>query len=116
MGHRTRTFDEPEEPDTPGTEEKKSIESPVNELESRLLKARKGMVFGQINDKLARGVVARILTLAEECSKPIQIYVNSPGGHVESGDTIHDIIKFVRTSVPAYMIGTGWVGSAGALI
>jgi ATP-dependent Clp protease, protease subunit len=53
------------------------------------------MVFGQINDKLARDVVARILTLAEECSKPIQIYVNSPGGHVESGDTIHDI-KFVR--------------------
>jgi ATP-dependent Clp protease protease subunit len=60
--------------------------------------------------------VARILTLAEECSKPIQIYVNSPGGHVEAGDTIHDIIKFVRSSVPIYMIGTGWVASAGALI
>jgi ATP-dependent Clp protease protease subunit len=74
------------------------------------------MVFGQINDKLSRDVVARILTLAEECSKPIQIYVNSPGGHVESGDTIHDIIKFVRSSVPIYMIGTGWVASAGALI
>ncbi len=52
----------------------------VNELELRLLKARKVMVFGQINDKLARGVVARILTLAEESTKPIQIYVNSPGG------------------------------------
>src|SRR5271170_2257493 len=48
--------------------------------------------------------------------KPIQIYVNSPGGHVESGDSIHDIIKFVRSSVPIYMIGTGWVASAGALI
>jgi ATP-dependent Clp protease protease subunit len=40
------------------------------------------MVFGQINDKLARDVVAQILTLTEECSKPIQTYVNSPGGHV----------------------------------
>jgi ATP-dependent Clp protease protease subunit len=35
---------------------------------------------------------------------------------VESGDSIHDIIKFVRSSVPIYMIGTGWVASAGALI
>ena len=120
MRQRLATFhaadDEPEESDTPETEEKKPAEALVNELESRLLKERKVMVFGQINDKLARGVVARILTLAEECSKPIQIYVNSPGGHVESGDTIHDIIKFVRSSVPIYMIGTGWVASAGALI
>src|SRR5258707_7578362 len=107
--------DEAEEPDTPETEEKKPAEALVNELESRFLKGRKVMVFGQINDKLARDVVARILTLAEECSKPIQIYVNSPGGHVESGDTIHDIIKFVRSSVPIYMIGTCWGGSARAL-
>jgi ATP-dependent Clp protease protease subunit len=75
--HRLATFyaadDEPEEPDTPGTEEKKPAEALVNELESRLLKGRKVMVFGQINDKLARDVVARILTLAEECSQPIQI-------------------------------------------
>jgi hypothetical protein len=35
---------------------------------------------------------------------------------VESGGSIHDIIKFVRSSVPIYMIGTGWVASAGALI
>ena len=107
--------DEPEEPDKPDTEERKPAEAP-NELESRLLKGRKVMIFGQITDKLARDVVARILALADESSKPIQIYVNSPGGHVESGDTIHDIIKFVRSSVPIYMIGTGWVASAGALI
>jgi ATP-dependent Clp protease protease subunit len=61
-------------------------------------------------------VVARILTLAEETAKPIDIYVNSPGGHVESGDSIHDVIRFVRDEVPVRMIGTGWVDSAGALI
>src|SRR5215470_4865686 len=83
---------------------------------SRLFKGRKVMVFGQITDKLARDVVARILALVDESAKPIQIYVNSPGGHVESDDSIHDIIKFVRSSVPIYMIGTGWVASAGALI
>jgi ATP-dependent Clp protease, protease subunit len=96
--------------------EKKPADAFVNELESRLLKGRKVMVFGQIDDKLARDVVARILSLVDESSQPIQIYVNSPGGHVESGDSIHDIIKFVRSSVPIYMIGTGWVASAGALI
>ena len=118
MHHHPPTLrdDEPEEPDKPDTGERKPAEAPLNELESRLLKGRKVMMFGQITDKLARDVVARILALADESSKPIQIYVNSPGGHVESGDTIHDIIKFVRSSVPIYMIGTGWVASAGALI
>src|SRR5947207_1926193 len=79
-------------------------------------KGARVMVFGQITDKLARDVVARILALVDESANPIQIYVNSPGGHVESGDSIHDIIKFVRSSVPIYMIGTGWVASAGAFI
>lgn len=107
---------EPDEPGTPETSEKRPAETPLNELESRLFRGRKVMVFGQITDRLARDVVARILALADESAKPIQIYVNSPGGHVESGDSIHDIIKFVRGSVPIYMIGTGWVASAGALI
>jgi ATP-dependent Clp protease, protease subunit len=105
----------PEEPEAPDTE-KRPAEAPLNELESRLFKGRKVMVFGQITDRLARDVVARILALADESAKPIQVYVNSPGGHVESGDSIHDIIKFVRSSVPIFMIGTGWVASAGALI
>jgi ATP-dependent Clp protease protease subunit len=105
-----------DDPDESPEKDQKSVEGPVNELESRLFKGRKVMVFGQINDKLARDVVARILALADESSKPIHVYVNSPGGHVESGDSIHDIIKFVRSSVPVYMIGTGWVASAGALI
>ena len=100
----------------PETGETRPAEALVNDLESRLFKGRKVMVFGQITDKLARDVVARILALVDESAKPIQIYVNSPGGHVESGDSIHDIIKFVRSSVPIYMIGTGWVASAGALI
>lgn len=108
--------DEPEEPDMPETGETKPAEAHVNDLESRLFKGRKVMVFGQITDKLARDVVARILALVDESAKPIQIYLNSPGGHVESGDSIHDIIKFVRSSAPIYMIGTGWVASAGALI
>jgi hypothetical protein len=45
---------------------------------------------------------------------PITIYINSQGGHVESGDTIHDMVRYVRS--PVRMVGTGWVASAGALI
>lgn len=108
--------DDPDHPEQPERADKPAADAPVNELESRLFKGRKVMIFGQITDKLARDVVARILALADESGKPIQIYLNSPGGHVESGDSIHDIIKFVRGSVPIYMIGTGWVASAGALI
>src|SRR5471032_961127 len=109
--------DDEDEPETPDKDAPKSVSAaPVNVLESRLLKGRKVMIFGQIDDKLARDVVGRILTLAEESSKPIDIFVNSPGGHVESGDSIHDIIRFVRDHVRVRMIGTGWVASAGALI
>ena len=108
--------DDDEEPDMPETGEKKPADTGGNELEARLFKGRKVMVFGQVTDKLARDVVGRILALVDDSAKPIHVYVNSPGGHVESGDSIHDIIKFVRSNVPIYMIGTGWVASAGALI
>ena len=94
--------DDPELPDVPmptGPEpqepgENKALTSPINELESRLLRQRKVLVFGAIDDKVARGVTGRLLALAAD-PEPIDVYVNSPGGHVESGDTIHDIIRFV---------------------
>jgi ATP-dependent Clp protease, protease subunit len=101
---------EPEEPD-----ENKAFGTPVNELESRLLRQRKVLVFGAIDDKLARDVTGRLLALAAH-PKPIDVYINSPGGHVESGDTIHDMIRFVDCVAPVRVIGTGWVASAGALI
>jgi ATP-dependent Clp protease protease subunit len=88
----------------------------VNELEHRLLKQRKVLIFGAINDRVARDVTGRLLALASASDDPIDVYVNSPGGHVESGDTIHDMIRFVDAEAPVRMIGTGWVASAGALI
>ena len=107
---------EPLGPDTKEPGDNKTLNSPINELESRLLKQRKVLIFGAINDKLARDVTGRLLALASEGDAPIDVYVNSPGGHVESGDTIHDMIRFVDAAVPVRMIGTGWVASAGALI
>jgi ATP-dependent Clp protease, protease subunit len=113
--------DDPEVPEPVGPEprepgDNRTLSSPVNELETRLFNQRKVLVFGAITDKVARDVTGRLLALAGDSDKPIDVYVNSPGGHVESGDTIHDMIRFVDAAAPVRIIGTGWVASAGALI
>jgi ATP-dependent Clp protease, protease subunit len=83
-------------------------------LESLFLKTRSVVITGEINDKLAARVVTQLLTLAEESDAPINVFISSPGGHVESGDMVHDVIRFIRPRVRT--IGSGWVASAGALI
>ncbi len=83
-------------------------------IEERLFKARTVLIYGGIDQKLAREVSARLLALQSAGDDPITIYINSQGGHVESGDTIYDMIKFVKPEVR--VVGTGWVASAGALI
>jgi ATP-dependent Clp protease protease subunit len=83
-------------------------------LEEKAFKSRYIVLTGEINDRVAASVVTRLIALASDSDKPINFLISSPGGHVESGDAIHDTIKFVR--VPVNMIGTGWVGSAGVHI
>jgi ATP-dependent Clp protease protease subunit len=108
--------DVPDDPRPSEPDDNKAFSAPVNELETRLFNQRKVLIFGAIDDKLARDVTARLLALAGDSGKPIDVYVSSPGGHVESGDTIHDMIRFVDAVAPVRMIGTGWVASAGATI
>lgn len=83
-------------------------------LMSKFLEARTVLIFGSIDQKLAQIVSAQLLYLDHLNHDPIKIFVNSPGGHVESGDTIHDLISFI--SSPVAVIGTGWVASAGTHI
>ncbi|HVX88728.1 MAG TPA: ATP-dependent Clp protease proteolytic subunit [Gemmatimonadales bacterium] len=83
-------------------------------LAERLLKSRTIIISGEINQKLAASVMAQLLALSADSSDPITVYLNSQGGHVESGDTIHDMIRYVKPRVR--IVGTGWVASAGALI
>jgi len=83
-------------------------------VSQNLFKSRTVLIFGEVNTKLAQSVTAQLLALSVESDAPIRVFINSQGGHVESGDTIHDVIRFVRPEVK--MIGTGWVASAGALI
>jgi ATP-dependent Clp protease protease subunit len=82
--------------------------------EQLAFKSRFVLVFGEIDDTMARRTCERLIALAQESDKPIQVLISSPGGHVESGDAIHDIIRFVRA--PVTTIGTGWVASAGTHI
>ena len=83
-------------------------------LRERLFKARTLVISGEVNQQLAAQVISQLLAMDAESDKPITIYINSQGGHVESGDTIHDMIRYVRS--PVRIVGTGWVASAGALI
>ena len=77
-------------------------------------KSRFVMVFGEITQASARTTCERLIALAQDSEAPISVLVSSPGGHVESGDAIHDVIRFVRA--PVTTIGTGWVASAGTHI
>ncbi|MDB4745983.1 ATP-dependent Clp protease proteolytic subunit [Verrucomicrobia bacterium] len=89
-------------------------ESSTEQVQSSLLKQRIVTIFGEISQKAAREFTEKMLMLAGESDDPIKVIINSPGGHVESGDTIFDMIRFVKPRV--LVLGTGWVASAGALI
>lgn len=91
-----------------------ALSEPNTFLEEALFNARTILLTGGINDKMARRVCERLLALSSKSSDPILLVVSSPGGHVESGDMIHDMIKFVEA--PVKVLGSGWVASAGALI
>ncbi|RTL47141.1 MAG: ATP-dependent Clp protease proteolytic subunit [Burkholderiales bacterium] len=89
-------------------------DAPEKMEEQLLFKSRFVMIFGEIDDKMAHATCRRLLALSQESDAPITLLISSPGGHVESGDAIHDMIRFVRA--PVTVIGTGWVASAGTHI
>ena len=93
-------------------DDKKS--GPNGVMMAKFLEARTVLIFGGIDQKLAERVSAQLLYLDHINHDPIKLIVNSPGGHVESGDTIHDLISFINS--PVSVIGTGWVASAGTHI
>src|SRR5580658_1605053 len=79
-------------------------------LEEKAFKSRTVLIFGTITDATAAEAARRLIALDADSAEPIDMIVSSPGGHLESGDTIHDLIRFIRA--PVRMIGSGWVGSA----
>ena len=96
-----------------GEKEEKSKDTSSQVME-KLLKTRTIFISGEINQELAEKVSTQLLILQEMGDEPIKVFINSQGGHVEAGDTIHDMIKFVKPKV--IVIGTGWVAIAGITI
>jgi len=96
-------------------EEQQDVKLPsVNFMDEKLFKSRSISIFGNINERIARSVAEQLLALSAESNEPITIYISSPGGHVESGDVIYDMIKFIKPEVR--VVGTGWVASAATNI
>ena len=95
-------------------EEVQNAADKLSPVEPVLMKNRVITLFGEIDKDSARRTNERLLALSFESDDPITLIISSPGGHVESGDSIYDMIRFV--SAPVRIVGTGWVGSAGALI
>lgn len=85
-----------------------------NFLDQKLFKSRSISIFGQITEKTARSVTEKLLALSAASDDPITLFISSPGGHVESGDVIYDMIKFIKPEVR--VVGTGWVASAATNI
>jgi ATP-dependent Clp protease protease subunit len=112
MDFLTRTWSREDAPEK--EEKEKKEKEPKSKLEEKFLETRTILLFGEISQKSAREVSEKLILLSSINGDDIKLIINSQGGHVEAGDTIHDMIRFVKPKVK--ILGTGWVASAGALI
>jgi ATP-dependent Clp protease protease subunit len=83
-------------------------------VSERLFESRTILIHGEITSRVTRDVTAQLLALSAASDDDITVFLHSEGGHVEAGDSIHDMINFVKPRVK--MVGTGWVASAGVHI
>ncbi|NLW51399.1 MAG: ATP-dependent Clp protease proteolytic subunit [Candidatus Brocadiaceae bacterium] len=107
-----------DEDDDDEEEEDEELEGegrPHKQLAERLLESRVVLVADPISSDLAQDVISRLLLLDEQDAKaPIDIYVNSPGGSVDAGFAMYDMIRFI--SAPARCICTGLTASAAVVV
>lgn len=109
-----RRMDEDDDKDDDKKSDSDKPEMHNSPVAKALFKSRTVLIFGEVDMKMAERVSAQLLAYAADGDDDIKILLNSPGGHVESGDTIHDMIRYIGPKVK--IIGTGWVASAGAHI
>ncbi len=110
-GHSLHYFSRMTEPEIPDQAFSATL---VDPLAQKLFKARTVIISGEITQLVAERAMTQLLALAADSDDRITVFINSQGGHVEAGDTIHDVVRFITP--PVRMVGTGWVASAGALI
>ncbi len=95
-------------------EEKKDAEKKEDSLSEKFLKTRQILLSGEINEENAEKINKQLLLLEADSDKPIYIYIDSPGGSIDSGFGIYDMIRFINA--PVYTIGTGLIASMGSII
>ena len=85
------------------------------DIYSRLLKDRIIMLTGQVEDNMANSIIAQLLFLdAQDPTKDIYLYVNTPGGSVSAGLAIVDTMNFIKADVQTIVMGTA--ASMGTII
>ena len=100
---------------TEETSKEKTNDNANEQLMQKFLDTRQIILSGEVNKELAEKVIRQLLILeADSATKPIYVYIDSPGGDVDAGFAIFDMIRFIKP--PVYTIGMGLVASAGALI
>lgn len=95
-------------------ETKKAPEMP-DPLQEKFLKTRQIILSGEIDKDLADKIVRQLLVLeADDDKKTIYMYIDSPGGDVDAGFAIFDMIRFIKA--PVVLIGMGLIASAATLV
>lgn len=96
-------------------EEDEKKQKVPEQFSERFLKTRQIILTGEINKELADSIVRQLLILDSEDEKsPIYMYIDSPGGDVDAGFAIFDMIRFIKA--PVYLIGMGLIASAATLV
>lgn len=95
--------------------DEKKVDLPQQDaLAEKFLKTRQIILSGEIGQENAEKTIKQLLLLEADGDKPIYIYIDSPGGSIDDGFGIFDMIRFVNA--PVYTVGTGLIASMGALI
>lgn len=82
------------------------IQKPTDDIFSRLLKERIICLNGPVDELMSASIVAQLLFLeADNPSKPISMYINSPGGAVTAGLGIYDTMTYIRSPVTTICVG-----------
>ena len=95
-------------------EKKEKKGSGSDSLMERLLKSRQIVVSGEVNEDLVEKIVKQLLVLEADSDKPIYLYIDSPGGSIDDGFGLYDMIRFINA--PVYTIGMGLIASMGVTL
>ncbi len=100
--------------DDDNKEDKENLSPSGEMLFQRMLKTRTLLLSGEVNKPLAERLVRQLILLEDQGDEPIKLFIDSPGGDVDAGFAIFDMMRFIKPEI--YTIGMGLVASAAAII